>query len=71
VIMQDGHGEDYVFVMDTESEGEGTVRKQLVGVGQSYQGRTILNDGVKSGEKVVSKGSRSVRQGDKVKEVIL
>lgn len=71
VIMQDGHGEDYVFVMDAENGKQGTVRKQLVGVGQSYQGRTILTGGVKSGEKVVAKGSRSVRQGDKVEEVIL
>ncbi len=71
VIMQDGQGDSYVFVMDAESDKQGSVRKQLVDVGQSYQGMSIINDGVKSGEKVVAKGSRSVRQGDKVEEVTL
>lgn len=71
VIMQDGSGRDYVFVIGQNDKGHDIAVKTLVEVGPSYEGKTVIEAGVNPGDRVVDKGSRSVRGGDKIQEVTL
>ncbi len=71
IIMQDGSGRDYVFLVTKNEKGHDVASKTLVDVGPSYEGNTVIENGVNPGDVVVDKGSRSVRGGDKVQEVTL
>lgn len=71
IIMQDGSGRDYVFLVTKNEKGHEVATKTLVNLGPSYEGNTVIENGVKPGDVLVDKGSRSVRGGDKVQEVTL
>lgn len=71
IIMQDGTGRNYVFLVTKNEKGQDVAAKTLVDIGPSYEGKTVIENGVNPGDVVVDKGSRSVRGGDKVQEVTL
>ena len=68
IIMQDGKGADYVFVLNKESENRQVATKRPISTGLSYHGMTVVKNGVKPSDKLIDKGSRSVRDGDRVEE---
>ncbi len=71
LIMQDGTGDDYVFIAVAEDSNTMTARKQIVQAGMRYLGRTLIVEGVEHEQKLIDKGARSVRHGDAVKETSL
>ena len=68
VIMQDGAGKDYVFTIGTNEYNEPVARKTPIQRGLSYLGKTVVKSGLKEGDDLIDKGSRKVRDGDKVKK---
>lgn len=66
LIMQDGKGQDYVFVIGKDESDYPIAVKTIVTTGSSYEGRTVILEGVSRGDKVIDKGSRSVRGTDRV-----
>ena len=66
IIMQDGKGQDYVFVIGKDDSDYPIAIKTVVTTGSSYGGKTVILEGVKKGERVIDKGSRSVRGTDRV-----
>ncbi len=66
VVMQDGKGADYVFVATNAEGDEMKVEKRPIKSGISYQGKTVVVSGLKADEKIIDKGSRTVRDGDKI-----
>lgn len=66
IIMQDGKGQDYVFVIGKDDSNYPIAVKTVVTTGSSYGGKTVILEGVSRGEKVIDKGARSVRGTDRV-----
>lgn len=68
LIMQDGAGDDYVFTVQTDGQNDMIARKTPIKTGPSYLGKTVVKEGVSEGNELIDKGSRKVRDGDKVKK---
>jgi len=69
IIMQDGEGKDYLFVMRADENGELIASKTLIETGMSYLGKTVVKKGISQGDILIDKGSRKVKDGDKVKKI--
>lgn len=69
LIMQDGKGRDYIFVVEKDHNQRDVAKKILIKSGMSYQGKTVIAEGITGQERIIDKGSRSVRDGDLVEEV--
>jgi RND family efflux transporter MFP subunit len=68
LIMQDGSGNDYVFTIRRDEHQDPVARKTPVQTGLSYLGRTVIKEGISEGDNLIDKGSRKVRDGDRVKK---
>lgn len=68
VIMQDGAGDDYVFTLESDDKNGLVARKTPIKTGLSYLGQTVVKEGLSEGDQLIDKGSRKVRDGDKVKK---
>jgi len=68
IIMQDGKGSDYVYVLGKDKNDFQVASKRPVSTGMSYEGMTVVRTGVEQADKLIDKGSRSVRDGDRVEE---
>lgn len=67
LVQQDVEGNDFIYTLaPVEGEKYFKVIKTWVNSGLTYQGKTEIISGLKSGMKVVYKGSRSVRNNQKV-----
>ncbi len=66
IIMQDGMGQDYVYVVENDERGVKTAAKKNIETGFSYEGKTVVKSGLTAGELIIDQGARSVRAGDRV-----
>lgn len=69
MIQQDPQGNSYVYVFNQFSEGVGTVEKAIIEVGKVYNAQTEVVKGLKPGQLLIDKGSRSVQAGQKVRRI--
>lgn len=65
VIQQDRKGNSYVYTV-SEENGKKMIQKLMIQIGKSYQGETMVLEGLSAGQVYVDKGSRSVQAGDEV-----
>jgi multidrug efflux pump subunit AcrA (membrane-fusion protein) len=65
LLLQSPDGKDYVYVVD-ESQTVPTVEKVFIETGVSYGGKTVVTSGLKGTEKIVEKGARSVKDGQRI-----
>lgn len=61
-IMQDSNG-SYVFVVDNK----GMVKEQRVKLDGTFEGKQIISEGLKGGEKVVINGLQKIKDGTQVR----
>ncbi|NEN23141.1 efflux RND transporter periplasmic adaptor subunit [Cryomorpha ignava] len=66
IIMQDGKGKDYVYVIGKDDKAKQVALKKSIQTGASYEGKTVVLEGINPGDKVIEKGARSVRDSDRV-----
>ena len=71
LIMENTQGESYIFVYSNPEDKISVVKKTFIKIGMSYQGETEILSGLEGKEILVDKGSRSVKDGQKVKRVTL
>jgi len=64
LIMQDGNGEDYVYVIGKDEHNRAMAKKQNIVTTMTYDSHTMVSQGLKKGDLIINKGSRSVRNGD-------
>lgn len=69
LIMQDGSGRNYIYVVGKDHNQRDIAKKVQIKSGMSYQGKTVIAEGITGKERIIDKGSRSVRDGDLVEEV--
>lgn len=65
MVQQTPSGEDFVYIADKENE-EVYVRKKIVSTGLSYKDQVMITEGLESGDLVIEKGARSVKDGQRV-----
>jgi RND family efflux transporter MFP subunit len=66
LIMQDGQGSDYVFVVESNGSNTSVAKKRNITTGMRYMGTTLIEQGLDLSTPIIDKGSRSVREGDVV-----
>lgn len=71
LIMQDGSGRDYVFTVEEREHYGRVARKRPIVTRMRYLGKTLISEGIEADLPIVDKGSRSVRDGDRVEEVTI
>ncbi|QSS96278.1 efflux RND transporter periplasmic adaptor subunit [Psychroflexus sp. ALD_RP9] len=67
IMQETASGEQVIYVFQPENENIGTAEKVQVDIGKSYNGFTEIKNGLKPGQYVITSGSRSVRNGEKVR----
>lgn len=71
LIMQDGKGANYVYVISKDEHERSIASKRAVKTKMSYEGKTMVSEGLKNGEQLIDKGSRSVRDGDLIEVITI
>jgi membrane fusion protein, multidrug efflux system len=69
VVLETTSGESFVYVVENVNDNIGVVRRVLIKTGPSYEGKVEVLEGLGGSEKVIDKGSRSVKSGQKVRLV--
>ncbi len=65
LIQQNPSGDNFLYVITTDNETS-VVNKKIVKTGYSYKGHTQITEGLTGSELLVDKGSKSVKDGQKV-----
>ena len=71
IIMQDGKGKDYVYIIGKDDRDLQIALKKTIKTGASYEGETVVLEGINPGDKVIDKGARTVRNSDRVDTAII
>ncbi len=65
VIRQDVAGLDYVYVVDKDEEGD-IARKKYITPGSSFEGMTVISDGLEGDELIIGMGGRGLSEGQAI-----
>lgn len=65
IIQQSASGESFIFVV-RKNENKHVAQKVIVKTGKTYQGQTMVNEGLKAGDEVIEKGYNEVTDGEEV-----
>lgn len=66
VIQQDATGNNFVYVAALSDEPFAVVEKTTVKMGSVYKGNAMVQSGLQGGEKIIDRGSRSIRDKQEV-----
>jgi RND family efflux transporter MFP subunit len=66
VVMQSADGQDFVYLI-SEKDGRSFAKKTIIELGLEYKGRVEVLGGLKPGDSVISRGGKSVREGQRVR----
>ncbi len=69
IIQEDREGNNFVFVLIPIENEKGVykVKKQIVKIGQTYKGNSLITEGLSVGDLIPLQGARGLSDGDKVK----
>ena len=67
IISENAEGEQYTFIAEDITDGEGVAKKTIITTGKSQHGQIEILSGISSGAHVIKEGARSVKDGQKVK----
>lgn len=65
LLQQEVGGKDFVYIVENGQEGK-VAKKIYVETGESYNNQIVITDGLRGGESIVVKGSRSVANNEAV-----
>lgn len=65
LVQQEVGGDKYVMVK-TQDDESAVAKKVYVKTGESYEGNVVIEDGLKGGEEIIVKGSRSLNDGEEI-----
>ncbi|MBL7882884.1 MAG: efflux RND transporter periplasmic adaptor subunit [Bacteroidia bacterium] len=63
-ILQDAQGNNFVYTLNADM----IAKKVLIKTGKAFDGKTLVEEGVKIGDKIVVDGVRGINENDKVQE---
>lgn len=64
-VQQEIDGRRYVFVV-SEEEGNTIARKKYIEIGESYDNRAVVTDGLNAGDQIITAGSRGLTDGQRI-----
>ena len=67
IIQEDRQRNEYIYVSYKNNSGNASVKKIIIKTGMSYQGETVVLEGLTGNEMYIDLGARSVQGGDVVK----
>lgn len=65
-VRENALGEQITYIVEIENDSAGTAREIKVETGKSYEGMVEVKEGLDPGQLVILKGSRTIRNGEKV-----
>jgi len=68
IIQQSATGESFLFVV-RKKDKKNVVQKAVIKTGMTYQGQTMVEEGLQAGDKVIEKGYNEVTDGEEVNVV--
>jgi RND family efflux transporter MFP subunit len=66
IVMQSSQGDDFVFILE-ERDGNTYAKRLAVTTGHEYEGKVEIMSGLEKDMQVISKGAKSVRDGQRVR----
>jgi RND family efflux transporter MFP subunit len=66
LIQMNQQKEEFVYVL-TKQEGKDLVEKRVLDLGETYDNKVLILNGLKSGEMLVNEGGKLVKHGDEVR----
>jgi len=68
LIQRSTNGEAFLYILE-QKENKGFAKKVVVETGRTYDGNTVILNGIQAGAKVIYKGYSEVVDGEEVKDV--
>jgi RND family efflux transporter MFP subunit len=65
LIQQSANGEEFVYVL-RDKNGKKIAERQVIKTGKSYNGKTLVEQGLSAGDLIITKGYNEVVNGDEV-----
>ncbi|MFZ1704753.1 MAG: efflux RND transporter periplasmic adaptor subunit, partial [Saprospiraceae bacterium] len=65
LIQQEVSGQKYVYIAEN-LDGKWVVKKAKITTGESTEGNTVVSSGLKPGDKIISKGARSLTENQMI-----
>jgi len=65
LIQQSASGEQFIYVL-RDKNGKPTVERVVIKTGKSYGGKTLVEEGLSIGDRIITKGYNEVVNGDEV-----
>ena len=65
-IQQDVEGRRFVFVAEDGEEGQVIARKTFIETGASFNNRAVVEDGLATGDRIITSGSRGLTDGQNI-----
>lgn len=66
-LQKNSQGENLVYVWEPQTDSTGIARKVVVKPGYGYQDKIEITAGLEPGQKVITEGSRNLREGQEVR----
>jgi len=63
LVQQEVGGKSYVMIKE-QGDQSAVAKKVYVSTGDSYEGKVVISEGLKGGEEIIVKGSRSLNDGE-------
>lgn len=67
MVQQEASGQSFVFVVGKSANGKSIAQKVLVKTGKAFEGKIIVEDGLKGDEILIDKGARFVSDQEPIK----
>ncbi|MEM1134899.1 MAG: efflux RND transporter periplasmic adaptor subunit [Bacteroidota bacterium] len=68
LIQKSTSGDSFLYIME-KRDGKSLVKKIVVKTGRTFNGRTVIEEGLKEGDMVITTGYSEVIDGEEVKDV--
>jgi RND family efflux transporter MFP subunit len=68
-VKENAEGDEVVFVVEEKNDSLSVAKRLMVETGKSYDGQVEITKGLKSGQKIIIDGARSIRDGENVEVV--
>ena len=66
-VRENAMGEKIVYILEMKNDSVGTAKKMPVEIGKNYQGKVEIKKGLQPGQILITKGARTVRDGEEVR----
>ncbi len=67
LVQQDVSGKEFVYIKDMDEQQNEVARKVIIQTSKTYEGESVVEEGLEGGESIIVQGSRDVADGESIK----